>query len=500
MRFRYKQIFFSMLLLSLSLPVYLIFWLQTHSYQELHDYLKPDYFKFPEDGEGADYGTKFFHPGRFKYIRPASWMLLVLWLSAVIFLIKNTAWIKQIKEQILFILTLYKKQWLALSSYQKKLSYAVLSACIISKFVFLIITPENTDGIWSFEAFVKQGFWVTITYYPDTNNHVFFNLLCLPFSFLFPHNSLLTMTLPNILLALLIMVGVFSELLRRYGFTVAILAITLAGSYYESSKYFTQGRGHLLTALFALIATFCLLPAGFGSIKSLRFLLFVTVGILGMFTVPSFVLHLFPLYIFMTLQMLYRVAFQEVIYLFFAGVCTVAGTLLCYTPAMLVSGTENLFHYHVAYEAIRFLEIYPVFLAELIESLMGVHLLFHRAYLLFIPVVVIFLFPLTQAALPSASKLWLKLLIFIFVAIAVFPLFSSIFPPYRAFGFFSWYVSIGIAFLIVFYFPAVNHSFPLLTVWLIVLFVTGTFFWIKGETARAKNKQHNGIYSFCFSE
>ncbi|WP_314519813.1 hypothetical protein [Xanthocytophaga agilis] len=429
-------------------------------------------------------------------LRIIIWSLLPIWIVSVCVMCRTNTIkrISQWKQELIHIFQRYKTIWNTIPVvYKWILAFSGIWLYSI-KFFFFLTTPENHDASWSFWGFVDQGFWVILTYYPDTNNHIFYNLLCLPFSWLLPGQSLWDMTIPNIVIGTATLLWLFCELSRRWNHETALISVIWIASFYESSRYLFQGRGHLLIVSFSLISTFILLSGELVNSKKVYFPLFILSCILGLYTVPTYVLHLFALYVF---GVGYAISYKDKVLfmnLVQAGIWICAGTLICYLPVIGVSGLESLIHTGPAHPMApdMFQRLYPVFIAEWTEYVLGIFLLFKHAFLVAIPIGISILITLFQKRLDQSIRIWLYFIIVIIVVFIIFSLITRIMPEYRVFSFFIWHLHISFVLVAIHWIPRIKHLSMIIGV-VTLLLITGTLLYIRAEHLRALHPMHNDL-------
>ncbi|MDJ1497079.1 hypothetical protein QNI19_29345 [Cytophagaceae bacterium DM2B3-1] len=483
------QLYPFLLLFSICIPIFLIYQVHSLDYQGLVSLLKPHYFD--TSLRKQEYQIKYFHPGRMPLLSTILWSLLFIWMIGIYILFRpeTRKRLYEWKLHLRQIITQYKTIWYSTPIFYKWI-LAVSGICLYSfKLYFFLTIPENKDATVSFKEFVEQGFWGIVTYYPDTNNHIFFNLLCLPFSWIFPGQSLWDMTLPNILIGTVTLLWLFCELTRRWNYTTALLSIVWIASFYESSRYFFQGRGHLPIVLFSLISTFILLSGKLRDRRKVYFPIFIISCILGLYTVPTFVLHVFALCIFgLGYALIHKdqALFENLI---LGGIWITLGTLFCYLPVIAISGFDSIIHTGPAHPQSQAHALFLVFIAEWTEYILGIFLLFRHAFLVAIPVGIIILITLFQKKLDSSIRIWIY---FTIVSVGVFFVFSWItwlLPEYRVFSFFIWHLYIAFVLVLMHWIPKITR-FPILIFVTTILIVTGSLLYTRAEHLRALDPMH----------
>lgn len=160
--------------------------------------------------------------------------------------------------------------------------------------IFLVYIPFHYDEAWSYTYFSSKGIWQTMHFYPQPNNHIFYNLVAYFFLWL-PLPVELSTRLPS-LIAHFIALYYFFKLSSRYfsaGLSIGI-TLLLAVSY-PILMYAIEARGYS----FIICSTVLMLYAAEGLVrepgcKKLRFLFFGAL-IAGLYSLPSFLYAALPL-------------------------------------------------------------------------------------------------------------------------------------------------------------------------------------------------------------
>lgn len=240
----------------------------------------------------------------------------------------------------------WREQWRQLSAPQQRWAVGTLGGITLLRVIESIpaITPAYDDAA-SYSLFVSRGILAVSCYYPVPNNHVLSNALNWLFFQVYP-GFWWSMRLPVVLAATLATGLLFAGLLRaRLPFRAALLAIALFSVSQLSLYHAAVGRGYWLLTVAAVLVFFSSLalstPGRAGSRRA--WLTLVAGGILGTGTVPTFAVVLFSAYSWLAIAAGLRREWAGLLRLTLAGLSTIAGTLLFYTPLMFVSGIDKLF-------------------------------------------------------------------------------------------------------------------------------------------------------------
>lgn len=116
----------------------------------------------------------------------------------------------------------------------------------------LLTLPYHYDEAWSYHYFSRQGWLRTISFYPLPNNHIFFNLIVVLFSWL-PFDTVITTRLPS-LFAVFIGSFYFLKLCRFYfSGNLSVFLTLLLSSMYPFILYGVEGRGYGFMICFSIL-------------------------------------------------------------------------------------------------------------------------------------------------------------------------------------------------------------------------------------------------------
>ncbi|MCR6641461.1 MAG: glycosyltransferase family 39 protein [Sporocytophaga sp.] len=306
-------------------------------------WLKPSDFKY--SFEERKYSTVYFTPQRFErlktalslFIIPLTVLLVFLWKHTKKLVTKTELFLKFIKDQFRLTIGSFKK----ITPKEKYIFYIFFLVILSIRLINLkTLSGIHLDEEWSYKYFVAQGPLVTLTYFPDTNNHILFNLISSFLYKIYPYQGF-CMKLPVFIQGILLELIVFFSVNRLFNFKTALLALVLTGGAAEISVYSMIGRGHLLGSLFALTS----LLSVFGYIKHNRkeYLTYLIISsALGFYTVPTFLYFFVSLPLFSFIIIIRERTFGKILPLIKAYLVTVAGVLILYLPVIGISGLEAL--------------------------------------------------------------------------------------------------------------------------------------------------------------
>ncbi|MBO9700760.1 MAG: glycosyltransferase family 39 protein [Sporocytophaga sp.] len=306
-------------------------------------WLKPTAFKFPF--EAREYHKIYFTPERFEILKIASAVSIIpitilsifLWVHTKKLLTQAQLFLAFIKNQLQLTIHSFTK----ISSKEKYIFYAFFLVIIVIRLINLkTLNGIHLDEIWSYNYFVAQGPVVCITYYPDTNNHILFNLISSFLYKLYAHPAF-CMKLPVFIQGLLLEVLIFFSMNRLFNFKTALLAMVMTGAAAEICVYSIVGRGHLLCSLFALSSLLSMI--GYLKQNKKEYLTCLVIfSALGFYTVPTYLYFFIALCVFAFVILLKERNFNQLFPLIKAFCLTITGVFILYLPVIGISGLEAL--------------------------------------------------------------------------------------------------------------------------------------------------------------
>lgn len=237
--------------------------------------------------------------------------------------------------------------WAGLTRPQRQMAGATLGALTALRLVQSIpaITPAYDDAA-SYALFVSRGLLAVTSYYPIPNNHVLSSLVDWLFFRVSP-NFWWCMRLPVVLAATLATGLLLRGLLRaRVPFRPALLTVVLFSLSQLSLYHAAVGRGYWLLMTGAALVFFAAFDLGRpgGTARPRRtWAALVLGGLVGAYAVPTFAMVLVSAFSWLGLQACWQRRGPLLRQTALAGSSIVAGTLLLYTPLMLISGADKLF-------------------------------------------------------------------------------------------------------------------------------------------------------------
>jgi hypothetical protein len=327
------------LALLVTTPAVCTLWIFYHSYetftaQVFGSYQQPDKLE--------KFRAALLTPERFTLLRICTGLLTGICLLLCIFFwnryqLVSALWLS-VKSYLL-------QKWVQVRVFQQGLSdaesYTVLflfAAVLISRLYFLFRVPFHIDERFTYLYFVSKGLGVSMAYYPNPNNHLFFTLICNLAAF-FTDNPWLVMKLPALLLGFVLVVVYWAIVRSYFGAIVAILATVLFAFNGSVWYYGLQGRGYSLLMICLLIAIrslFSILENK--EIPLSSFIWLWLSSVLGFYTIPVFI---YPFAGMMLFGSLYSISHTH--YFAFRNLClcaiiTAISTFILYLPVFVFNG------------------------------------------------------------------------------------------------------------------------------------------------------------------
>ena len=229
----------------------------------------------------------------------------------------------------------------ALTARQRRQALGVLITLTALRLYFSLCNPEYDDAV-SYEVFVSKGWLATSAYYPIPNNHVFSNTISLLF-YQFNPNFWWTMRLPVLLICTVATVFLFAGLLRRAGFGVAAMAVTLFSCLQLSLYHAGVGRGYWLLILLAGVVFFSTLELAESPARHrAAWVGLALAAVLGCYAVLPFVYCVASAWSWVGLMFLRQRQWAQLGQLLVGAAVIGLATALLYAPLLFVSGLDVL--------------------------------------------------------------------------------------------------------------------------------------------------------------
>lgn len=332
-------------LLLISVPILLgvvIFILTFIGYEGLIDWLQGQYSQDKISQLKSEYLTtytfKIFYYTLVFFSLVITLILFWSWKRIEIFAIKILEFGVQLKQVFLS----FKSDLLSLTTFQIIILSTFFTSLIFVKLFFLRRYPLMYDEVFSYLHFVDKGFLTSALYYPGPNNHIFFSLLCV-INNLFFDDPVLIMRIPVLLISLFTSLILYACIRRYFDFSVAFLSVVLFSFSYNVFIYSIHGRGY--TVLFFLfivfIYSFWKLTVDEES-KTIYKLFFLISGILGLYTIPTFIYAYIPVATYGLISFLYNHKWQKLKKFILLQILLACIVLVLYGPVLIINGIDKV--------------------------------------------------------------------------------------------------------------------------------------------------------------
>jgi hypothetical protein len=307
------------------------------------------------------------------YIHQMTWVKLKIALIIMcLFVLYLFCYDKElIKEYRLSFASLFyriKKDLIAFS-WNERIGLVILVLVFGSVLVYYSFsTPIQLDELHTWLFFIDRGPLVTAAYYPGSNNHIAYNLLSIPWTYVL--SPVWALRMVSLCSAIGTVVVFACVLKRRYNFVWVIAGLLLLMSSACFSWYAVQGRGYVLE-LFCLITILYVLVQPELDFSSDRLL--VLLNAMTMYCVPVAILPLallngyYVYRVFKSDQHHLKRIVKTTLY-------SIAWIFLCYLPVGIFSGFEQLvnnpFVQHISYQE-AFVVGWTVYLPQIWDFISG---------------------------------------------------------------------------------------------------------------------------------
>lgn len=224
---------------------------------------------------------------------------------------------------------------------EKWLVGLTLAALLAIRLYLLLTLHIGLDEAASYMLFLDKGLPGILFYYPLPNNHIFYNLLCLPLRYIF-FDPYWVMQLPAFLLSTIGSMVLYLALRSVFPFVVVYFGFAGFNFSFLALYYATHGRGYFLVTLCAAFTAIALFKI-FERQSDLYWLVFLLCTIIGFTAIPVYLYPFAGLLIFGLVAFAFsgnRLAIVKLlISTFFAGITTI----LFYVPTLMASGAQLLF-------------------------------------------------------------------------------------------------------------------------------------------------------------
>lgn len=192
------------------------------------------------------------------------------------------------------VVIVVRENWLIAVQYNRGVKLVFILWALLMLTCLLTI-PYHYDEAWSYHYFSRHGWFRTISFYPLPNNHIFFNLIVILFSWL-PLDPVIFTRLPS-LVAVFIGSFYFLKLCRSYfPGNLSLFLTFLLSSMYPFILYGVEGRGYGFLVCFSIFQLYAgnHLALEYRSLKY-RLLYFFSL-VAGLYTITSHLYFVLPVH------------------------------------------------------------------------------------------------------------------------------------------------------------------------------------------------------------
>ncbi|KAA9340184.1 hypothetical protein [Adhaeribacter soli] len=244
-------------------------------------------------------------------------------------------------KPIAFFWQKLKQTWQCLPLPEKWIVGITGLTLLVVRTYFLFTMRIGQDEAATYMLFLTKGPPGIIFYYPLPNNHIFYNLLCLPLHYLFS-DPYWVVQLPVYFISIISTVVIYLALRSFLPFAAVYLAVSGFSFSYMALFYSVHGRGYFLVAVCSALAAIALIKI-LERKEDIYWLVFLVCTIAGFYTVPVFLypfvaMLLFAIKVFVHENDRYSLG-RLALVTFFAGFATI----LLYLPVLMGSGFKLLF-------------------------------------------------------------------------------------------------------------------------------------------------------------
>lgn len=224
----------------------------------------------------------------FFYIR----ICTVLLIGVGIILFLGRKWIEAIlRKSFSFNLELEKEQKMSI------LAGIFLLINLVFRIFYAIETPIFYDEAWTYLNFTNKGILYSATIYPAPNNHVLHSILT-NLSYHLPFSETLNLRLPSIFLGTLSVFFLFVVFGKLFNKKAALILIIIYTSLTPVLMYNFMARGYSFILFFFILGFYAAsqIIQKYKQTDLIKYYVLLSIsGILGVFTMPSFLYPFFSL-------------------------------------------------------------------------------------------------------------------------------------------------------------------------------------------------------------
>ena len=378
----------------------------------------------------------FFTEQKFNFLHILVPTLLVLQCISFSVLYKYKLTLSNASNLLITKLKEYKREAIftlkSLTAFQTVFLILIASGILFSRIYLINRYPFSGDEALSYFTFINNGFLLTTSFYPEPNNHIFYNLVVMLFN-PFIENPIYVMRLPNVILNIVLLNFGFLYLLKKRNFTTAILFLIITGFSFSTSIYAVQGRGYMLISLFTVVGIISGIELVENSKSKLAFVSLIVASILGIYTIPIFLFIFVGIATFLGFSFLYQKRYADLLLVLkYIAYVTIGWTVL-YLPIFCVSGIATVFNNDLIIQHNDlwhyFTYIVPVSSIEAVNYILGTY---SKGYYIMC-VLILFIFYTYKKTNDTFLKISLRIILTSIFFFLLFMIVKRVFGEFRVF-------------------------------------------------------------------
>lgn len=224
---------------------------------------------------------------------------------------------------------------------EKLFSILFLGFVAFTRIYYLLKIPVSYDEAWTYLNFTQNGFLVSLTYYPDPNNHILHSLMT-NISFYLPFNTTTNLRIPVLIVGLISVFLFWLLTAKFFKWKTAIIATAFFSSFYPAIYYGYMSRGYALTLFAFVIGGYCVCRI-IAEKRTVRFwYLWSLSGIIGLYSIPVYFYPFVSTCLIIFIVAIYQKDFAKVKLLLINGTIVTVSVIFLYLPIFIVSSVSSV--------------------------------------------------------------------------------------------------------------------------------------------------------------
>ncbi|MDJ1481213.1 hypothetical protein QNI16_12010 [Cytophagaceae bacterium YF14B1] len=396
---------------------------------------------------------------------------LLYGLLAVLFWInysKITQLASGIRNQLSTLLKNILTLFLYLTLWQRIIILFMYTGWLAHHIYYCLEIPFSVDEVFAYNYFVHQSPLVPIFYYPEPNNHIFFNLFASFFD-CFINNGKWVMRLPSLFANMVLLTVIFIYLFKKVNFNVALVATICCIISFPTSIYAIQGRGYMLMSLCTTLAAISFIEWKHRS-RKIYLAIYIVSSIVGFYTHITFLYCFTGLFLWEATTIIVNRNLSFIKAFLWNKIVIVSCINFLYSPIIVFSGWKSLAENRwLVRNQTNFVD---AFFIELLEILSLVTDIWHKVYIF-----IFFLLLLTGILAYKFRNLLFVRQLCIFLTsqmagIIIVMLILRLLPPLRVWTYLAFWYPIGLSVSIYLLSAWLNRSYIYLSLSIFLLLFT----------------------------